>query len=601
MKKINTIILCSALAAMPACSGFLDQNPTTSLSEKTVYSSESTLESQVTGCYLSMHDSYLWKGCMAEFFHTSSGLLMWKGIRNTDEWLDGLNFAKYSTNDAGNTRIWRALYSGINRCNRLLAALPDSPVEQSFKTEVEAEVRLIRAILYFTAVRIWGDVPLILEPAEDYNHVNNPRMHFVKVYTQVLEDLIFAEQNMRSAARQEEVNPGKGRPNRWAATSMKASVYITIASLLDSPDDNFWDNDKPGRTPDFSGLGIRTADDAYRLAYNTAENVIQNGPYSLVPDYRTLFRWSEAGDWFLPERIICLESTPEAGQNYNSVRMLPQYPEGSANTVTENRNWGRVRPSRFLIDNFIRVGGGFKGTEETTQDIYQTTTDPRYDASFFTSFLNQSTQKTVKTYPLVIVSSSDATAFPYYKKYLDPSYDVTNGKADFYLMRLAELYLISAEASAGLCSSIGDNYSQRALDRLNDIRRRARQSTDSGEEALNPVELQMSDFSSPQELLNMVFWDRVCELTGEGHERFDTHRHGATWLRDNIAIPENHFLEDNPNHDAHWRYSYIGAEERGYTFPTDVQQLRKSLLSSVPYSEVTYNTKIDGQNDFYWQ
>ena len=281
-------------------------------------------------------------------------------------------------------------------------------------------------------------------------------------------------QDVRDAARQEEVNPGKGRPNRWAATSMKASVYITIASLLDSPDDNFWDNDKPGRTPDFSGLGIRTADDAYRLAYNTAENVIQNGPYSLVPDYRTLFRWSEAGDWFLPERIISLESTPEAGQNYNSVRMLPQYPEGSANTVTENRNWGRVRPSRFLIDNFIRVGGGFKGTEETTQDIYQTTTDPRYDASFFTSFLNQSTQKTVKTYPLVIVSSSDATAFPYYKKYLDPSYDVTNGKADFYLIRLAELYLISAEASAGLCNSIGDNFSQRALDRLNDIRRRAR-------------------------------------------------------------------------------------------------------------------------------
>ena len=607
MKTISRYIVILAVAlAFPACSGFLDENPKTSLSEITVYRTEAALEAQVYGNWLALHSGSLWKGTMNEFLHTGSGLLMWKGQRKEDEWLDGMNFAKYSTTKWGNGDIWTALYSGVNRCNRLLDALPSSPVDEGFKTEVEAETKLIRAILYYTAVRLWGDVPLVVNAPKSYAELNVPRTHFATVYKQVIDDLEFAEKYMRDPARAAEVAPGKGRPNKWAATAMKASVYLTIGSLLSSPDDNFWDTSKPGRIPDFSPCGINSAADAFTLAYNTAEKVITEGPYSLVPDFRTLFRWTEAGDWSLPERIICLESSNTTGTNYNSVRMLPAYPEGSANTNTQNNNWGRVRPSRFLIDNFIRVGGGSKGdaTEDMLKDIYTTTSDPRFKASFFVTYrqIQSGNEKTINTYPVLggVNTSSDTYSMPYCKKYLDPTYDVTNGAADFYLMRLAEVYLISAEASASLSTAVGDDNFNKALARLNDIRDRARNSTD-GAPASQPIVAVASDYATVEDLVNTIMWERVIEMNCEGHEWFDTHRRGATWLRDNIAIPENAFLQTIDANETHWKYSYTGAFDRGYTFPTDVAKLRKSLLCALPYSEITYNTVINEQNDFYWQ
>ena len=605
MKHIyRTVLSLIGAVAISSCSGFLDENPTSSLSEVTAYSTEETLEAEIYGCYLSMHATGLWKGYMAEYFHTASGLLIWKGKRTTDDVLDGLKFAKYSTSAYGNKSIWDNIYTGVNRCNRLLDNLPGSPVADSYKKEIEAEARFVRAILYYTAVRIWGDVPLLLSSPTSVSQINNPRVHFARVYKQVLDDLTFAETFMRDKARAEEIAPGTGRPNKWAATSFKSSVYLTIGSLLSAPDDNFWDTAKPERIPDFSPCGIQTADDAFILARAAAESVIASGVYSLVPDFRQLFRWTEPQDWFLPERIVCLESTDKVSPNYNSTRMLPEYPEGTANFVTENTNNGRVRPSRFLIDNFIRVGGGQLGTAASTADIYVTTTDPRFNASFITSNKNQKTGATLTTYPNSnrIETYNNANCLPYFRKYLDPTYDVTSGKADFYLMRYAEIYLISAEASASLSKAVGDSSWQAAIGRVNDIRRRARMSVDEGQTpATMPRDLVDTDCATPQDLVNMVMWERVCELCAEGHEWFDTHRRGARWLRDNIAVPANHFYADNTYQHTYWNYVFEGADARGYTYVEDEQDLRKSLLAALPEAEIRINSKISNQNDFYWQ
>ena len=157
MKKYLPLIL----LALVSCKGFLEEVPTTSLSEKDVYDSPQALEANINGCYLTLNNSSLWKGTMYEYFQTGSGLISWGGNRTTDEWLDGMYFTKYSTDIIGNKNVWTAVWLGINRCNRLIDNLPDSPVYEGFKTEIEAEARLIRAHFYFTAVRIWGDVPIL--------------------------------------------------------------------------------------------------------------------------------------------------------------------------------------------------------------------------------------------------------------------------------------------------------------------------------------------------------------------------------------------------------------------------------------------------------
>ena len=81
MKKYLPLIL----LALVSCKGFLEEVPTTSLSEKDVYDSPQALEANINGCYLTLNNSSLWKGTMYEYFQTGSGLIIWSGNRTTDE------------------------------------------------------------------------------------------------------------------------------------------------------------------------------------------------------------------------------------------------------------------------------------------------------------------------------------------------------------------------------------------------------------------------------------------------------------------------------------------------------------------------------------
>ena len=124
MKKV--IIYLITGIALISCTGFLDEKRTTSFTDDQIYDSEQALEANIYGCYLTLHNTALWKGTMSEYIHTASGLLIWGKERLTDEWLSGMYFTRYSNSIGGNESIWNALWGGINRCNRLLDNLPDS-------------------------------------------------------------------------------------------------------------------------------------------------------------------------------------------------------------------------------------------------------------------------------------------------------------------------------------------------------------------------------------------------------------------------------------------------------------------------------------------
>ena len=620
MKKINIFSLCLGLSlSLSSCTGFLKEAPTTSLSETSVYNSESALESQIYGVLSSFYGTYMPMGYMNEMLHTASGLVMWKGQRTQDDWLEGLKFAKYSTSTP-NQGWYAELYAAISCCNRLLDNLGASPVDEGYKKEIEGEARFYRAVLYYYLVRLYGDVPLLLSSPSNINETNNPRSPYYKVYESIISDLEFAEQNMRDKARVDAVTPGKGRPCLWAATAMKSSVYMTIGSLLSSfeadSEDQFFDTSKDAaliaagkspRTPDFSAIGIKSAAQAWQKCYDTAEKVIAEGPYRLCPDYRQLFRWTDAEDFNLDERIFVLQSTnTSTSENRLALMSLPQYVAGSANVSTKNSNFGRFRPSRFLFQKFAEDNGGTLGTAEENRNIFVKCADPRFDASFIHTScarLNSSTSLKIYPYPTYVRSTESSSCMPYYKKYLDPTFDVNAGCADFYLMRYAEVYLISAEAAARLSSSKGDAMWQKALERIENLHYRARYSTD-GEPAAYPS-WEGREFEDSEALVNAIIWERAYEMCGEGHEYFDTHRCGAKWLSEQIAKPLNIFLqreEQGPGEDNEgmFRYNYVGT-----LYPESPQELRKSLMCAFPATtEGIYNSAIDpvaDQNDFYWQ
>ena len=333
------------------------------------------------------------------------------------------------------------------------------------------------------------------------------------------------------------------------------------------------------------------------MAFNTAEKVIHEGPYRLCPDFRHLFRWSEPGDWYDKESIIVLPEINRSIYGFTAY-MLPQYPAGTEDNESENVYAGRVRPSRFAVDNFIRYSGGSKGTAgDHDKIVYSSTEDPRYAATFLDAYVNQKTGEKLYTYPhdSEIPTASDA----YLRKFLDPSFDGRIGKAGFYLMRLAEMYLISAESSASLSRTPGDLYWETAINRVNALRSRARHSQDSGE-AAGPPDWISSSFASRENLINAIIWERTIELMGEGHEWFDTHRRGAKWLLDNIAKPASDFYLDNEDMSEYvaFHFTWVG-DSNEPVYPSSVNELRRSLLLPYPEDAVRGLTS-NYQNDFCW-
>ncbi len=636
MKKIFAFIFaCSLLASCV----FLEEKPTTTLSDDVAYGTEGTLEAQIYGILTAFNGDSMITGNMNECLMDCSGLIQWGAndgfLTDAQErWTCSFAFTQYSQHPY-NYGAYRGFYSVINRANRLIDRLPSSPVDEGFKKEIEGEARFYRALAYYYLVRGWGDVPLRTKPVTDYEVANAPRIAFWEVYAQIVDDMKFAFENMRDYARTLEVaSQPAGRPCKWAAKAMLSQIYLTIGTLTAHADDNFWDPAK--RTarygvanPDFSKSleGITSGSSmkevsrkAFTEALACAEDVIQKGPYKLADDYRQLFRWTEPEDWALPERIMVLTNSPESGvsaANYTALRSLPRCPEGTANVSSSNSNYGRWRPVRFVFQKWCETYGGIPGEAQTNQGIFVRCQDPRFDVTIWhTGYYRQDTGTWEDLYPYptrVYNRIFNKDMEPFFRKYLDPSYDGNSGRADFYLMRYAEIYLIAAEAAANLSSSPGDAQWQKALDYVEVIHARARHSVDEGQPEAEYPKWEADRFLDQpdpgQALIDGIFWERIFELYSEGHEYWDTHRMGAGWLAETIAAPLDAFLllpeqqYDNISALAPGDRSYCRAHYGSNTppFRTNPADLRGSLILEFPEMEVTNNHAItteDAVNDF---
>ena len=623
LQKILASVL--AVACLVSCDKFLTENPTTSLSESSVYNTEAVLEAGVIGCYKTMQDNNTaWQQTMLEVPMATSGLITWKGNRTAENWVQ-TKLLTMLPNNAYTSQVFTYFYTTIYRCNKLIENLPDSPVDQTYKNEIEGEVRFLRAWSYFCLVRFFGDVPLILSTPKSLTDMENPRVPYQEVYRQILADFEFAEQNMRTPERQAQIAGQTGRPHKWAATAMKSLVYLQIGNLIEHKDYQFFDMTKEGRAPDFSAVGINSQNDAYTKALETAEDVMESGAYQLEPDYANLFAWGPDNPsiYTSKERVFVLTST-NGGQNNVRVALytLPPFPQGTVNTTTKNNNSARIRPARFVVDKWHRVHGGAKWKAadryDKLADLPKTWTDPRVNISYFhTSYKKQEKGKvtTQRVYPGNASSKSNAFKTnnpmlnhtwydPIFKKYMDSAYDASKGNADFYLMRYAEVYLIAAEAAASLSNGPGDANWEKAMKYMEVIHERARKS---GGKAANPaVRPTMADWKAQtrEDLIKAIVWERVFEMHGEGHEFFDTHRRGAEFLSNFISKPLNEFLQKPEQQllTSDKKAGYHLILYNNWVFEEDPQTLRKAVLFPFPEEEMRNNSAIgeEDQNDFFY-
>lgn len=626
MKPYIQYLLTVCAAIWVSSCSFLDENMNTHYSDEDIYGSESALEAAVTGCYYSYANSGFYNGAMMEWLAPASALVHW-GMTNTPltdpqkRWLDCLSLTNFSKNPSL-LNMYKGLYGTVYKCNKLISALPGSPVDEAFKRNIEAEARFVRAQAYFHLVRRWGDVPVHLDVPTTIDQTNGKRQPFWKVYQIILSDLEYAYENGRSWDEQLKYGIGTGRICSHGARASQSLVYLTIGTLLahSEPGDNFWVCSNEEVFKGFAEMGIESADDAFRLALEAAKDVMPEtsttgSPYRLADSYAQLFRFSDPEDFRLRERIFVVTSVNEKANSQLATWTLPNYYNNTPNNIF----YGRFRPSRFLFQKWCETYGRVNGSGNAA-NIYVKSGDPRMDAALvYESFIGQN-GATKYCYPNAncIYNTDRWMAMPYFKKYYDPKYANTAGYADLYMMRLAEVYLIAAEACANLCTTPGDAMGQEAMSYVNILLARARRSTADGTEATQPadwtsagIDDNSAGIKNKDELIERIFWERAFEMTGEQHEYFDTHRMGAKWLAEHVTKPANDFLDQPEQGDYNGKdgfkklYYGYGGHSGDKVYPELQSEVRKGLICPIPNDELVYNSALtlDDQNpaEIFWE
>lgn len=634
-------ILALAAAMAPALSScnFLEEIPTTALVTENVYTSENAAAAALQGCYRGLF--YISTSPFLQYIQGAS-ILQENSIGLSDSWFQHTVYS----NNSNNASFYERMFSGITDCNSFIDDISASSLPTETKVTMVAEARFIRAFLYFFCVRIWGDLPILKNKITELDDANVPRSSYQEVYKFILDDLDYAEKHLKPRSSLTIKELQEGHFCNYSATAMKAKVYVQIASYMAHPDDQWFDITKTGRYPDFSNCGIPKDDvaAAWTLALNTAKDVIQNGPFSLEPDYANLFRFlpkEHPEDYLSPERIVVIPITVQVSSCAYSSWSLPKQPYGADQTTTDNGNKLRVRPSRYTWEKWCEKYDGKleerNGNTIGPYHFYSGCPDPRLDATYYhtvyyTGSEAEGKKNTNHCYPYassetkdnyvayydgidVSFSSYNTSAAlnsrPIYKKGFSKAYrgSGSGGDADIYLFRYADVLLLAAEAAANLSSSPTDNYATEAMGYVNQVLSRARKSTNKSStyphtfgdavDAVAPADWKSSDYMNKDELLLAILWERVFEMDYEFQHFFDTRRYGARYYVENFVKPFNEFWRSNANirvHEAAFMKYGRDKEE-------DMQTVRKGLLIAYPEYEILNNTALDysSQNDFYIQ
>ena len=162
-------------------------------------------------------------------------------------------------------RVWAQIYGAIGQSNQLIAAIPNmTAVAQDVKDRYLGAAKFHRALNHFNAVRVWGDVPLMLAPVTDFSSANDVvRAPMADVYNAIVADLVDAVK-LLPVKWPDSATPDDGRPTRGAARTMLADVYANMSGEILKQ--NHW------------------AD-----AAAAAQAVIDSKAYSLVPDFSQLW------------------------------------------------------------------------------------------------------------------------------------------------------------------------------------------------------------------------------------------------------------------------------------------------------------------------
>ena len=339
---------------------------------------------------------------------------------------DPINQNLYSLKPQANSKeveyVWRDTYATIGRANDIITNLKpvDNPVSEEDKNlnNILGQAFFIRAFEYFNLVRLWGDVPLRLEPMTTEN-IHKPKSPASDIYEQILSDASNAVRLMKPKVTQD-----KGYPGVEAAHMLLAKIYMTLAGNKTAAETEYW-----------------------QMAYDEAIQVY--GKYRLI-DLEQL--WSDEGGDNSAENIFEIQFNLT-----NPGAMMKLY---TPNGATKANTWGRFFINIALYDEHVKLYG------DTLNFIRHK--DKRINQTYRSFWVNvqKSPPKTQKSYPLS-PRKNFMTSYPIACKYWSKNVNVVteDNEKNFIVYRYADLLLMLAEISNELNNGEQMEYVTEVLNR----------------------------------------------------------------------------------------------------------------------------------------
>ncbi len=114
---------------------------------------------------------------------------------------------------------WTSIFKTIFDANAVISRIDNIEIDATLKNQYLGEARFLRGLAYFNAVRLWGDVPVILNEITPQEAAELSRNSVADVYNTIISDFTFASQNLPASL--------SGRATSGAAKAFLGKVYLT--------------------------------------------------------------------------------------------------------------------------------------------------------------------------------------------------------------------------------------------------------------------------------------------------------------------------------------------------------------------------------------
>lgn len=491
-KIIYGLILAAVITAGSGCKKLLQEQPRTGF-DPTFFTTADGLQGGVSGIYSSFRGQWATQ-IFTQLFSSGTDESQKGGAADVQHWFTYNNpVIKSNTNDY--TGFWNTLFIDINTANGVLQYGGSANIPAATKTQLLAQAKFLRGFCYYYLVTTFGQVPLHTTFSTSASASDAPAP-LADLYAQIIKDFTESAVDL---------------PNTPAAGTGKPATKATALYLL-------------SKTYLWRGWSAAAQPTDFQQAYTTAKNLIDNKAtynLNLLPYFPNVFR---EGNEYGTEVLMVIDHTKDLkfGQNSQVGTGATSGSENKSNFFwrmnypTINANYPASGGSSVCVRD-INNGRPFQRIRPNTRYIMDVAfanraTDSRYDGTFQTVWLSNSTQMSVKgstgaTTPRgTLINGVDtavwtadrlvtaaeraafkgiifepehlagatvpftASYFPSVRKFDDSTRGDLNDYSDrpYILFRFADVYLVAAEAAFKGGATLQD-----AADMINVLRTRA--------------------------------------------------------------------------------------------------------------------------------